>query len=482
MQVAYHRRPVVSADDVAAIAITHLGSGVNLYGYYMFHGGANPIGRKSTMQESAATDGVYDLPVISYDFRAPLSQYGQLRPSYRQLKSIHYFVNQFGDRLAPMAVYRPDRLPSGPDDSSTPRVALRSNGHGGFLFVNNHRPDYPLNALENLQVRIRFVAEQLAFPNRPIDIPSGKYAIWPIHFDLNGIDLRFATAQLICSLQQESESYFYFFAPSGVRADFSFDPATVKSLRAPSGSTTKTDRQIDVSGVHPGGRPSIDLVGQNGNRVHVILLTEEQAGNLWQLSDDSHTTLISSPADAFSDLRAIHLRSTDSTLLTYRVLPDTRSHSFPPVRPGVKVSWEQTKRPEASRPVLHGKYNALAPTDTDFERAATWRISVPPRALDHLANLFLEIRYQGDVARLYEGTALLDDNFYDGQPWHIGLKRFLTGTASQSFNLKILPLRKDAPIFLPTAAWPPFEASGDICKLQSITAIPVYEVTLSFPR
>ena len=482
MQVAYHRRPVVSAADVAAIAITHLGSGANLYGYYMFHGGANPIGKKSTMQESAAVDGVYDLPVISYDFRAPLGQYGELRPSFRQLKSVHYFLNQFGDRLAPMTVYRPDRVPSGPDDSSTPRVALRSDGHSGFLFVNNYRMDYPLNSLKNLQLRVKFAAEQLTFPSQPIDIPSGKYAIWPVHFDLNGIDLRFATAQLVCSLQHDGESYFYFFAPSGVRADFSFDRASVKSLHAAGGATTNTDRQIGVAGVHPDWQSAIDLVAQNGNRVHIVLLTEEQAGNVWRLSDSSHTILVSSPADVFSDLRTLHLRSTDSTRLTYSVLPDTRTHSLPSVPAIVKVSWQQTKQAEASRPVPHGKYDALAPTDIDFGRAATWRINVPPGALDHLADLFLEIRYQGDVARLYEGTTLLDDNFYDGQPWQIGLKRFLTGTASQDFDLKILPLRQDASIFLPKTAWPTFNTSGDICRLDRITVIPVYEETLVFPR
>jgi hypothetical protein len=33
----YFRRPVVSADDIAAIAPVMLGSGANLLGYYMFH-------------------------------------------------------------------------------------------------------------------------------------------------------------------------------------------------------------------------------------------------------------------------------------------------------------------------------------------------------------------------------------------------------------------------------------------------------------
>ena len=55
MAAAYHRRPLLSADDIAALTLTGIGSGINLYGYYMFQGGANPHGTLSTLQESQAT-------------------------------------------------------------------------------------------------------------------------------------------------------------------------------------------------------------------------------------------------------------------------------------------------------------------------------------------------------------------------------------------------------------------------------------------
>ncbi len=98
MQVAYHRRPVISADDVAALFVTHVGAGANLYGYYLFHGESNPIGKLTTMNETAAVDGVYDLPVITYDFQTPLGEFGQVRPSYRILKYFHMFPARFRRR------------------------------------------------------------------------------------------------------------------------------------------------------------------------------------------------------------------------------------------------------------------------------------------------------------------------------------------------------------------------------------------------
>jgi len=497
MQVAYHRRPVVSAEDVAAMAITQLGSGANLYGYYMFHGGENPIGKKSTMQESAATDGVYDLPVISYDFRAPLSQYGELRPSYRQLKSIHYFLNQFGDRLAPMTVYRPDRVPSGPEDASTPRVALRSDGHRGFLFLNDHRRDYPLEPLKALQLHIKLEGEQQTVPNRPIDIPAGSYAIWPINLDLYGINLKFATAQLLCKLGDSNYSYFFFFAPSGIRSDFSFEVSTIDLLHATTGVTTKRHGQWEVSRVRPDLKPAIELVGKGGNHVAIVLLSEEQAENLWRAFDDS-AQLVFSPADVFFEKHAIHFRATDPARLVYGMFPPLATVSalslswrkkeplfeqYPlDVTPkDVRISWEQLQPASVVPLIRRGAYNALAPMDADFAQAAAWQVAIPEHALDRLADLFIEVRYQGDVARLYDGDRLLDDNFFDGKPWRIGLRRFLASSGPHSFQIKITPLQKKAQFFLPEEAWPKFGAQGEVCNIESIRAMPIYKATLISP-
>ena len=61
---------------------------------------------------------------------------------------------------------------------------------------------------------------------------------------------------------------------------------------------------------------------------------------------------------------------------------------------------------------------AQAPDDHDFREAAAWEISVPPAA-----GRFLQIRYLGDVARLYSGSRLLTDNFYNGSAFEFGTWR-----------------------------------------------------------
>lgn len=136
VQDTYHRRPVIEADDVAAMVPVMLGSGANLYGYYMFQGGENPDGRLSTLQESQATGYPTDVPTKSYDFQAPLSEFGEERASFRKLKVFHYFLNDFGSDLAEMSVHVPSTSPRSADDLSAIRASVRSDGERGFLFVN----------------------------------------------------------------------------------------------------------------------------------------------------------------------------------------------------------------------------------------------------------------------------------------------------------------------------------------------------------
>ncbi|HTY36725.1 MAG TPA: beta-galactosidase, partial [Bacteroidota bacterium] len=100
MEDTYHRRVVISPDDVASMALSALGSGVNLLGYYMFHGGTNPDGALTTLQESQETDYPNDVPVKSYDFQAPIGEFGQMNGAFRDLKVIHQFIRDFGSDLA----------------------------------------------------------------------------------------------------------------------------------------------------------------------------------------------------------------------------------------------------------------------------------------------------------------------------------------------------------------------------------------------
>ena len=112
MAISYARRVAMSTDDVAALPLVKIGSGANAPGYYMYHGGGDLIGKLSTLQESQETGYPNDLPIINYDFQAPIGQFGQIRDSYHALRVLHLFINDFGSTLAPMASFFPATMPS----------------------------------------------------------------------------------------------------------------------------------------------------------------------------------------------------------------------------------------------------------------------------------------------------------------------------------------------------------------------------------
>lgn len=188
MATAYHRRPYIYPEDSYAMALVKLGSGSNLLGYYMYHGGTNPESTTGiTLNETQRTPGTAnnDLPQLTYDFQAPLGEFGQTYPQYYMLRPLHLFMRDYGEQLAPMEAHfpAPQDLPQGAD--SCLRWAYRSAGGSGFIFVSNYERLRPLSAKRN----VRLAACGVTLPR--LTIPAGCMAIFPVNID----GLRYATAQ-----------------------------------------------------------------------------------------------------------------------------------------------------------------------------------------------------------------------------------------------------------------------------------------------
>jgi hypothetical protein len=178
---------------VYCIAANMLGSGCNLLGYYMYHGGINPAGEVSTMQESKDSGYPNDYPVMSYDFQAPLGDFGQVRQSYMKLSLLHGFVNSYGDILAPMVSILPEQNPRDLRDIDTIRCAIRTDGTSGFLFVNNYQRLAQMPDHVDVKFSIILSKETIEIPV-PV-IPSGCNFIFPFQMRLGDTLLRYALAQ-----------------------------------------------------------------------------------------------------------------------------------------------------------------------------------------------------------------------------------------------------------------------------------------------
>ena len=188
MATAYHRRPYVYPEDAYSMALVKLGSGSNLLGYYMYHGGTNPEGL-TTLNENQRTvaTNYNDMPVKTYDFQAPLGEFGQTYPQYYMLRPLHLFMQSWGDVLATMDSSFPVSQDLQKGDDSVLRWAVRSEGERGFIFINNYERLQLLSAKRDVSLS----ACGVTLPK--LTVPSGAMAIFPVNIE----GIRFATAQLV---------------------------------------------------------------------------------------------------------------------------------------------------------------------------------------------------------------------------------------------------------------------------------------------
>lgn len=199
LQVTHHRRTYPSAHDIETLTLCRIGSGANLIGYYMYHGGVNPRGHSTTLQESRATGYPNDLPIKSYDFFAPLRESGEASESYFKLRRLLIMLNEFGGRIAPSVCVLSDERPAAPDDGGTPRVCVRHDARtdSGFAFISNHQRGIAMGA-KHVDITLGLGEGELALPG--MDIAADECRALPYNFAMDDALLRTTNAQPLCRL------------------------------------------------------------------------------------------------------------------------------------------------------------------------------------------------------------------------------------------------------------------------------------------
>lgn len=208
LQVTRHRRPVARAKDIAAMSLVKLGSGVNLLGYYMYHGGTNPAGKLTTLHETKDSGSINDLPELSYDFRAPIREYGQISDTFRELRLLTFFLHDFGSALCGMDAFIPSENPSFPADKTGLRHSFRRDGETGYLFVNNYQRRQ-IQA-KHADVTISVPEIDVIFP--PLNITDGDFFFLPFNMKLGSTVLISALVTPLCVLNREKPVYVFYAA------------------------------------------------------------------------------------------------------------------------------------------------------------------------------------------------------------------------------------------------------------------------------
>jgi len=470
IQMTYPHRPFVPPECVQAMAVAALGSGTNWLGYYMYHGGSNPPGKHSYLNE-------YTVPRLSYDFQAPVREYGQLNASYHALRLLHLFLETWGETLALMTVTVPEsnaRLT--PDDTQTLRYAARSKDGSGFLFLNNYQDHVEMRDHENVQLCLELPGESLVIPRRGgLTVRKNASAILPLNLQLaRGVLLTYATAQPLTTLSGREQTTYVFFAPDGMEAEFAFDRSTYQAIAVTGGECIEAGERDYVS-LLPGLPAQIHVTALDGTELRLLVLSREQALTLWKVHLWGEERLVLADALVINRDERLELfwqGEGELRLATCPALPDDvgspASLRFVAVE-GVFSRYTLTL-PERSVPFDSVPIDAL-----------TTRVCFPANALDGLHDALLRIDYLGDVGCAYLDGRLISDNFASELPWEIGLKRFLVPDQARELILRISPLAKDAPVrryLRKKIAAHATTQETDLLEILSISVLPEYHTVL----
>ena len=254
IEVTHHRRPIIKPMDIYAVSLVKLGDGNNLVGYYMYHGGTNKIGELSTFNETKATGYPNDYPILSYDFQAPLSEYGEVREQYGLLNMLHMFVNDFGEEFAPMIAVDSGNTVAA-DDTNSLRYGMRTNGKSGFVFVNHYQRLTELADIENAVIS----AGNVEFT--PIDVKGEVSFFMPFNMKMGDSVLEYATAQPLCKCD---DTYFFAEIPN-IKAEYKFSKGSANIVTVPF-ENAKYMRKLNGT-VYIGG--GCNLYEENG-QIHSV--------------------------------------------------------------------------------------------------------------------------------------------------------------------------------------------------------------------
>lgn len=440
IQMIYTRRPIVTAKAAEALMVRTLGSGANGIGYYMYHGGST-----SKMGPTAFfSDEPMGMPKISYDFQAPLGEFGLEHGSYRALRLLHLFLNDFSSQLAPMETV----LPKGyeqmtPDNRETLRYAARVRGKSGFVFMVNFQDhDTARVDQKDLCLRLKFADETLRIPSQgTFTLPKDESLILPFNFQMEDALLKYATAQLLLKLDDKGMDHYFFFVPGGIRPEFVFDKTTV------AGKHCYTPEA--------GLKSTFTVKTSSGKRFKVTTLTREQALNACKVDGK----LLITSSMVLPEAGRVRLLNMGDPVFRYVEYPSAK---------GFK---EQMKEVSSVQ------------TEYTFRKVGSRRLAVrfSGKEYPQVNDYFLRLDYTGDVAMAFLKGELVLDHFYYGAPWQISLKRFQQELTDEELSFYVRPLRKNAPFLsdLPGEAVPDF-SKGSVARVDSVQVVPQYVTTLSW--
>ncbi|WP_407272034.1 beta-galactosidase [Radiobacillus sp. PE A8.2] len=465
MQVSYNARPFVAPASIEAMTIVKLASGSNLLGYYMYHGGTNPIGKNGFLNESG-------LPKLTYDYQSPLGEFGRVSPAYDRIRTMALFLESFGSVLAPMGTYLPDGQDSlDPKDTEQLRWCVRQQDGSGFLFINNFQDHVEMPDREAVRVELETDQGAVSFPqNGSFTLKKDASVIFPFHLEIDKVHYTSGTVQPLTRLQKRQQCVHVFYAHEGILPELVLDKQSVAAISG----AHKVEEQEDVWVVHPavGMANAISLQLTNGESVQVLILSREQALQTYRFHLWGEEQLILSDAHLYVKNEQLICTSVGRSQCTVSIWSDGAN-----VKTNAGALTEQQTGPFTAWVI---ECPAYQPTiEIAHPKARFAQIDIDPNWPSYIEDVFLKVDYDGDVATAHIGAHMMTDHIHYGAPWYIGLKENKHKLNQNKLSLAITPLRKGEIHSYVNQAYVERFEGVEIAQFNQIDAIPHYRVAIT---
>lgn len=460
IMITNSKRPKVPFNSITPLMIRNIGSGSNGIGYYMFHGGSTPMQNGQFMSEEPG-----ELPKISYDFQAPVGEFGQVRLSYKDLVPLHFFLDHFGTRLAPMNVTIPATNPVTALDNKELRYAVRSDGKAGFVFLHNYQDHAIMNDQNDLQLSIVTKNGVIKIPEQGnFILLKEKHAIFPFNLSLNNVLIRYATAQPMTSFTKDGIPYHVFVSIEGIEPELYLQGKIIIS----------GDKNFSVKkkagGIIIKGKSNAVFsfrTGSGKNKNHFLVIPMSMARNAYQLK----TGLVFTKQTLLVDSNSFDLISRGNETDTLLFYPALKSD---PVISNASINLTSSANNQFSAyRVVFTPKTPMVKIEQPLKTNAV--IHFDENFLDGLNDVFLKIDYTGDKGQAFLDGHLITDHFYYGAPWEIGMKRFAQQLKNQPLYLFFHAIKKDAACLEYFTNKIPFNDDPEYLTINSITVIPEYK-------
>ncbi|MGN1021459.1 MAG: beta-galactosidase [Aristaeellaceae bacterium] len=398
MMCSYNYRFTLPMESVDALANIKLGSGCSMLGYYMYRGGTTPTGEKTPFLNEG------QVCKRSYDYQAPIGEYGQRRDSYYRLRTLHDFCVSFQEQLLDTVTVLPEECDGmQPEDRDTLRFCVRVKGNSGFLFVNNFQDHLSLPARDDERITLRLPGGSVSFA---ISLASGENCVLPFNLAMGSVLLKAATVQPITHLTLDGQSCWFFMIPEGMKPVMQFADRTM----------TLPDNGI-----------SDFTIGQE----RVIVLPRQDALRFSHLEKDGQSIAVLSDSGILWDGQRAHLETAGQpqAVLTMPCL----------------LGDEIRRGPFAGRMFASAAAPAV-PLDATQVGPSRWTVRIPAEALSGHKAVLLRVAYMGNIGQAFIDGDMISDNFCNGQPWDIRLDDHASRLAQHPLTLYVVPIKEGASV------------------------------------